>query len=369
MANINFDNLMDITDPLKIIDRPNQQLDYVSKSVFGNRTRKKKNKPTKSNKVSNFVMRDENTNTRISNISSTTPVFNADEYFPSKISVLSNLKIDESDLVWICIRSYNIKSMSAMYRDLGGHKNRAENTLPIELGCATYSLHFLASNELTESTQHEWQAYESIGSRVAEKAGELKRMKKELEGSSGTTINGLEDAPKIIGGITSQMAGSGTNALAWGRMLSAADVDFSRVDAPLVYKNSNRREFQFTFNLVATDSPEDCYNDVVYPVKLLQYLSSPSLGEDNFLARNTISQIYPPNVFSVYTEPDNIDFINLTYAALTNIQPTFRGPYLGGYPTSCELQLTFQDDMPLYDDTFFTTSVVTTVNSQQSTNR
>ena len=103
----------------------------------------------------------------------------------------------------------------------------------------------------------------------------------------------------------------------------------------------------------------DRFKDVVEPVRFLQYLSSPAAattvmaGEKTSLG-NTL--IKPPFLFRIYSDTSDEDIVNnLVYmecAALTNIQPTFKGPWVGGFPTSCELRLTFLEYSPLFDEAF-----------------
>jgi hypothetical protein len=57
-----------------------------------------------------------------------------------------------------------------------------------------------------------------------------------------------------------------------------------------------------------------------------------------------------PNVFKITTEPFN--WLGIEYAACKNIQSTFKGPYMDGMPTSCELTLTFESLKPMFDTEF-----------------
>lgn len=275
-------------------------------------------------------------------------VIGYDKYFPQNLAVNLDINTSNNSLMWICIHSHNIASMSETTR---GTTDNIESA-----GGAEYKLHFLAPNELTENIQHEWSPYEHLGSRLADFDAKMKRWATELPEIKRTLVN-LKwkevDINKTIESIKNgTLMDDATKARlekALVTMSSNMKVTFNRTDTPLVYKNSNRREFQFTFQLVSGIG--DPYIDVVYPVKLLQYLSSPGLGAGEAL-QNDLSTFTPPNYFTVYSEPDD-SFICIPKAALVNIQPTFRGPYIYGYPSSCELQLTFQDLRPLYDDHFY----------------
>jgi len=131
------------------------------------------------------------------------------------------------------------------------------------------------------------------------------------------------------------------------------NIPFTRVDAPLTYKSSNRRQFEFMLNLVAI---KDRYKEVVEPVRFLQYLSSPQAtevektSEKGKMTTMGNTAIKPPWLFRVSSVPGDTLFIKL--AALTSVQPTFKGPWTDGSPTYCELRLSFLEYMPLFDKTF-----------------
>jgi hypothetical protein len=133
------------------------------------------------------------------------------------------------------------------------------------------------------------------------------------------------------------------------------NLPFTRVDAPLNYKSSNRRQFEFMLNLVAI---KNRFKEVVEPVRFLQYLSSPQAtsiektSEEGKMTSMGNTAIKPPWLFRITTVPEGTLFIKL--AALTTVQPTFKGPWIAGVPTYCELRLSFMEYMPLFDKTFDT---------------
>lgn len=194
------------------------------------------------------------------------------------------------------------------------------------------SFTFLAPKEFIESTSHEWADYESIMGRLAHKAAELEKGATEVG-------QGLSSGTELLKELVTMDHKSIKTALE--KSAGGMTVINQRYDAPLYYKGSERRKFDLIFYLVEEGNPA---NDVVAPVRALQSLSSPA--KDGMLYG-----IVPPRIFSIATEPDS-DFIYIEYAALKSVQPTWRGPYIGGFPSSCELLLSFEDMTPLFEDSF-----------------
>lgn len=175
---------------------------------------------------------------------------------------------------------------------------------------------FLAPQELQDNVTHEWEPLENIVSRVADMVGQARQSI-----SLGTEIN--------------------------------------KVNTALVYSDSNRREVTFTIYLGLHNDP---YKDVVEPVQLLEAYSSPSLYGDNVWE----TRVTVPNIFKVDTKigGQSVKLINMRHAALTAVQPTFKAPYIDGYPSSCELTLTFKDMEPLSKKTFERVTVGNSSNTQ-----
>jgi len=64
-----------------------------------------------------------------------------------------------------------------------------------------------------------------------------------------------------------------------------------------------------------------------------------------------------PYIFDISTSPAS--FIKSSYTALTAVQPTYKGPYIDGYPSMCDLSLSFTDLSPLFRKTIETGSLIT----------
>lgn len=165
--------------------------------------------------------------------------------------------------------------------------------------------YFMAPQELQDNIAHEWNPIENVVSMIADKVAKAR-----------------------------ESVSLGKSA--------------HKVDTPLVYNDSNRREVTFVVNLAVYKDP---YKDVLEPVHLLRQYSAPSLYGSNAWE----TKIGMPNVFKVNTVMGNgkiVPIINMRHAALTAVQPTFSGPYQNGNPSKCELTLTFKDMEPLSKETF-----------------
>jgi hypothetical protein len=194
------------------------------------------------------------------------------------------------------------------------------------------SWEYLAAREVVESTAHTWTDYESIMGRMAQLGAELNKGAREV--GKGALVT----ASAVAGGMMSLESTVRQRVAADFPKLAVYNY---RVDAPLYYKESERRKFDLVFNLVEEGSP---YTDIIQPVRLLQKCSAPQ-------SQGILWGIKPPYIFNVYSTP-NKTFLYLRYAALTQVNMIWKDPYYNGLPTGCELQLTFVDMTPLFDDSF-----------------
>lgn len=173
---------------------------------------------------------------------------------------------------------------------------------------------FLAPNELMDNASHTWEPIENIISSFQEKLAGAKR------------------------------------SLQMGKQQH-------KVDTPLLYNNSDRRQFELLLYLsVYTDPVKDLYE----PINTLMRYSAPDLA-----GRSTYTtEVGHPHIFKLDTVLGTsriIPLINIRYAALTAVQPSYQGPYQNGYPSYCELTLTFNDMEPMMKETFSRVPTVTTI--------
>jgi hypothetical protein len=193
---------------------------------------------------------------------------------------------------------------------------------------------FIAPSEITETVSHTWESYESLASKIAEKWA--------------AAAKGLEQAVGVVEGLKNQLnaaaaANSKDKLLSWAQAAQQGNVEQQRVDMPLVYKDSEKRRYELTFQLACY---KDSLKEIVAPVKALETLSCASLPNGP-----SITGITPPCIFTITTEPQS-GLIYVKNAALLTVQPTYRGPFNNGLPSSCELHLTLQEIDPLWDTVF-----------------
>lgn len=232
--------------------------------------------------------------------------------------------------LWITLTAKEFTSQSAYAR--------GENTIRTGETLAIFTL--LAPNQIAENVAHEWGEYESIPSRIAQKVGDIKTAINEGKGlvnAAGSTVQGVREqagAEKVAArNLVNKVAGAATQV----------DIPKFKVDSPLTYQNSQRREYSLTFNFAFVYGDSSAEDVVFKPIRKLEELSCAELDDG-------LINIKFPAVFRINSVPG--DLIKINYAVLTAVQPTWNGPFKNGYPISCELQLTFQDIEPLYRRSF-----------------
>lgn len=232
------------------------------------------------------------------------------------------------DALWIVIKAFRLTHQAAIQRGSGINKEPLNE-----------SFKFLAPLEILETLNHEWAEYDSLATRLAQKIASAQRDLAE----GGQALQGLSE--EVGSAISKWLKGEGAGGIqnvlskTAGRIEGIDIVSTRRkVDAALVYTNSGRRVYQFTFNLVDEGDPSNDIVDVVNRISRLSCASAPQQGV----------HFTNPYVFEVSTEPNN--FLVVKNAALESVQPTYKSPYRDGYPTSCDLTLSFKDLDPLYSN-------------------
>lgn len=217
---------------------------------------------------------------------------------------------------------------------------------------------FLAPLNLNENIVHHWEAYESVSSRLAQKARSAIKLGNEAAALKGVFDKAAtsENVKKIISGNISKealsienVATAAYNAVGGNRGSRIPNI---KIDTPLYYTNSDRRQIVFEFQLFNESvRGYDTRKILIEPIQELMKYSSPNLITD--------IQIEFPYMWEVKTLPEN--FIYYKTCALVGVQPTWNSPYVNHFPSSCNLQLTFTDLSPLYASTIEKGSVVNVV--------
>jgi hypothetical protein len=218
---------------------------------------------------------------------------------------------------------------------------------------------FLAPLSLNESILHHWEAYESVASRLAQKARSALKLKSEGKALYDATLNYLtSDAAAKDTGSSSE-AGMIENAMRTAyALVPGSPIPKVKIDTPLYYANSDRRRLDLEFELfneIKNDDPKpESY--LLEPIQLLMKLSSPDLVNDGGI------DIEFPYMWEVETYPQ--PWIKYTTCALVAVQPTWEAPYVQGFPIKCRLNLSFQDMSPLYRDTIEKGTIINVKNQE-----
>lgn len=235
-------------------------------------------------------------------------------------------------------------------------------------GAGTYSTKelntefvFLAPLNLNENIVHHWEAYESVASRLAQKIRSGVKLGAEIAAMSnvfGKTAD-LADEVKNTFSKNSLSEGAAIESFVSKAYKVAPNsrIPNIKIDTPLYYTNSDRRQIVFEFvlfqeNIQGTDDE----NILIKPIQELMKFSSPDLKSD--------INIEFPYMWDIRTRPK--EFIKYTTCALVGVQPTWNSPYIKGYPSSVNLQLTFMDLSPLYAGTIEEGSIINVISKEQS---
>lgn len=233
---------------------------------------------------------------------------------------------DFTKFTWLKMDVYSIDKQNAL----------PKGSAVLEGTSCEVTFKFLLPMKVMEAIQHQWGEYNSILSGAGRFYTEFMKNANEIGSiASNTLAYGKNGINAIQNGIKSKNIGnllsSGTDFLA-----STANVYNMRMDSALTYQNSARRRYNMEFEFADLGDPK---NDILFPIKSLEYLSSAGLKQG-------FGEIVRPYVFKIYSYP--VNWLNVRWAALESALPTYEGPYRNGYPTKASLQLTFVDISPLF---------------------
>jgi len=220
---------------------------------------------------------------------------------------------------------------------------------------------FLAPLNLNENIVHHWEAYESVASRLAQKVRSAVKLGSEVRGMANVFGSEANLADAVKNTFSSATADEGTSIEQYVNKVYKAvpgtRIPPIKVDTPLYYTNSDRRQIVFEFQLFSESVPGTSPEDIlIKPVQELMKYSSPDLISD--------INIEFPYMWSIETYPKA--FIKYTTCALVGVQPTWNSPYVNGLPSSVNLQLTFMDMSPLYASTIESGSIINIISKEES---
>lgn len=207
---------------------------------------------------------------------------------------------------------------------------------------------FLLGDSFVESTNHEWEEYSTPISEATQKL------------IDGLNTTGNAALTSVQGGynLFKTMSQENFNDLSRdninkmindaARSINETTVASFKFDQALMFKTSQRRSISLSVKLALFDygsSNGKSYaqrlkENIIYPVIALQWFSSAR-------AIGAISLEFPA-LFRVTV--GNITAIETAFC--TSVQPNWNGPWINGYPSSCDLTLDFQSLEPTYKDSF-----------------
>ena len=230
---------------------------------------------------------------------------------------------NSKDLLWIEFKPGLITRQTMNTRNSEAYLSVQYINNPIRL---------LAPMDIQENITHNWNDYEN------------------MVGRAGQVLTKYYKGAQSVGSVAVAGATSGGNV---NNVLSAdiTKETSANISVPLVFEGSNRREYSMMFQFA---DKGDTKKDVFAPV---QYFREYSSAE----ATKHIT-IRFPHVFHIRSIGSNI--INIKNAAIIAVQPNFQGPYRNGYPTRCEMTLSFRDMSPLFASSWGSSgasSIVTTI--------
>ena len=216
---------------------------------------------------------------------------------------------------------------------------------------------FLAPKSISENINHTWEGFDSIQSRLMGKVVGAAKLNAEISAFKNS-IGRIANNIKSIGDIKSQSLFQAAKNAAGN--IAGTNVPKFKVDTPLRYMDSGRREIVLEFilmssakNVIAEGSSMGAkghgtvinsnLSEVHNIVRDLMMYSAPAI-------KDTSSIEYEfTYIWRLETAPNG--FLIYEFCALTSVQPTWNTPYIKGYPSNCTVTLTFKDLSPLFRST------------------
>jgi len=121
-----------------------------------------------------------------------------------------------------------------------------------------------------------------------------------------------------------------------------------KVDTALLYQDSDRRQIELMINLGVYENP---VRDVMEPVNKFRKWSAPERVGTGSL-RTEVKNPYVFRIDTILGTGRVLPIVNIRAAVCVGVQPQFFGPYIKGYPSRCELALSFRDMEPLTQQSY-----------------
>jgi hypothetical protein len=195
---------------------------------------------------------------------------------------------------------------------------------------------YLLPENIAETINNTWEPWETISSRLAG-----------LKEKGMDFYNELTNAGKAI--VDSSKKGVSTQIFKkFGKDLGNVVNPNFKVDTPLVYQTTNRREWNLELKLYCTSLLQ--VTEMVKGVKVMKHCSMPVLKSSS--VGSNIELPYAFKLLSINRDSEGGgegDIIKTKWCALTSFQPTYKAPFDDmGRPMIIDLSVTFKELSPLY---------------------
>lgn len=196
----------------------------------------------------------------------------------------------------------------------------------------------LAPLTLQENISHSWTEYQSVAARILSKVAGFDDFAADARaiGSVGQNWKKVLDAAKKAEGVEKTIR-STINEM--GQRAQGIAIPHNKIDNPLVYETSPHRTITMSFELASQAKKQPIGKDIYDIAEKFIYYSSPDLKPNDI-------EVDLPYIFEVQTIPAGI--IHYARCALTSVQPDYKAPYIGGFPMTITLTLTFEDLQPIF---------------------
>lgn len=250
---------------------------------------------------------------------------------------------DDGTFLWCYIDAYANDQKTTLARLM------TSDAIPRK-GEPLVSFEFLMEDKLDYSISHTWDSGTDFVSNMSQKIVNGVNESSAIQAMIKLPQN-LTNTQNAINGDESKW-GDPMTVLKKGAVLTASSGTQLRMDEAKLFKNTERQILTLNFTLGVWKSSsgssytDKLYNDIVLPVKSLQWCSS-AYAKDLFT-------IEYPSIFSlkIKTENGSKSLLEMEYCVCTAVQPTFKAPWVNGMPMTCDLTLTFENLLPIYKQTF-----------------
>jgi len=237
------------------------------------------------------------------------------------------------DTLWITIKVFEMDKQNLNARDIH-HITRKAGVV------AEYNL--LAPNEIFENINHSWDEYDSMQGRLGQLVTSYKKEYDKVKNVGQAAVKNYKK---------SESQGEKQSQLNQFFQDSTTDSARNKMDTPLVYSGSARREYNLTFYLHDQNQPEL----ISQVADAFRRYGCARIGA----GREALARIDIPYIFELSMTPGRWIFIK--NSALTAIQTTYGMPYIRGHASQITMSLTFLDLQPLYEASFeYNPTVLTT---------